>query len=115
MPYKDRKKHLEYHRNYWKTHPDQVRDRKLKKEFGISLEEYLSLSNEQHGVCGICFKPETTIHNKTKKAQNLSVDHDHSTGKVRGLLCSKCNTALGLLDEDPTRVISLLKYIEKHS
>lgn len=112
MPHKDRDKYLQYHRDYWKSNPEKVRDRKLRHDFGISLEDYLALHAKQHGVCAVCFKPETAIHNKTKKVQNLAVDHNHKTDQVRGLLCSRCNTALGLLDEDVQRLLSLIKYVE---
>ena len=111
MPYKDRETNLRYHRDYWKKNPERVRDRKLKKTFGISLEEYLDLLSKQRGVCAICFKPEKTIHGNTKKVQHLSVDHNHITKKVRGLLCSNCNTALGLLDENAERAQSMISYL----
>lgn len=66
------------------------RDRQYKKRYGISLDDYNKLLKEQNGECKIC---KTTISGP--KTNNFAVDHDHSTGEVRGLLCSRCNGALG--------------------
>jgi len=56
--------------------------------YGITLEIYNQMLKAQGGVCAIC-------HKEDSKGNHLSVDHDHSTGKVRGLLCGRCNLALG--------------------
>ena len=64
----------------------------------------------QKGVCAVCGLPETTI--TRGYLQPLAVDHDHSSGKIRGLLCVKCNTALGLLKDSKERIKTLLEYIE---
>jgi hypothetical protein len=65
-----------------------------KSRYGITLEEYNQKLEKQQEVCAICHCPETT---KTKKGaiSALAVDHDHTTGEIRGLLCRTCNTALG--------------------
>lgn len=72
----------------------------------------------QNGLCAICGEKETVINPKSSKVQKLCVDHDHKNGKVRGLLCTACNKALGLLNDDPVKVIKahdyLLKYQEEH-
>lgn len=90
--------------------PDQKRrdrDRWLRRKYGISLVEYEFLLECQGGRCGICGTdrpggptPDSAFH----------VDHDHETKRVRGLLCRSCNTALGLLKEDPAIIASLLAY-----
>jgi hypothetical protein len=64
---------------------------RLKARFGITLEEYNLLLQEQEGVCAIC---------KRTEARRLAVDHCHATGQIRGLLCSGCNRLLGRI-EDP--------------
>jgi len=61
----------------------------LKHKYGLTADAYLDLLDRQHHKCAICGKPQTSIKRR------LAVDHDHKTGKVRGLLCFRCNTALG--------------------
>lgn len=78
----------------------------LKHKYGISLEDYEAMLEKQGGVCAACGDVETR-----KDTQHLAVDHDHSTGVVRGILCQKCNTALGLLNDDPQRISALLNYL----
>ncbi|HJU02351.1 MAG TPA: endonuclease VII domain-containing protein [Actinomycetes bacterium] len=71
-----------------------IRDANLKALYGISLPEYEELLQMQGGVCAICTRPP-------RGKRPLDVDHDHESGKVRGLLCGNCNRAIGLLDENP--------------
>lgn len=65
----------------------------------------------QNGVCYVCAKPETS---RSARYKNLCVDHCHNTGKVRRLLCNKCNRALGLIEEDFDVALRLTKYIQEH-
>jgi hypothetical protein len=81
--------------------------------YGIDLEDYNRMFAEQNGVCAACGFPESRIEAKTKKPKNLAVDHCHTTGRVRGLLCHYCNSALGLLKDDPARVAGLLAYAQR--
>lgn len=95
--------------NQWRIdNPDKVRvhDRrhKLKKFFGMTEEEYNELLIKQNGACAIC--------RKTSEGKALAVDHCHETNKVRGLLCSNCNTALGLLGDDVTLMQKGIEYLE---
>jgi hypothetical protein len=71
-----------------------IRDANLKALYGIRLVEYERILERQAGVCAICGRPP-------RGTRPLDVDHDHRTGRVRGLLCGNCNRAVGLLDEDP--------------
>lgn len=73
-----------YHKNAAKEHA-----RNLKRKFNLTLVDYQALLEKQHGVCGIC---------KQKDMRRLSVDHCHTTGVIRGLLCKKCNQFLWALD-----------------
>ena len=82
--------------------------RTLKRDYGISVEEFNSMLSKQGGLCKLCRKPE---QHKTKK--KLSVDHCHATGKVRGLLCHKCNVVLGLIKEDVTILNKAIEYLAK--
>lgn len=73
------------------------------KEYGITLEQYASMDAEQGSLCAIC--------RQATPGKNLSVDHDHDTGFVRGLLCQPCNFAIGLLEDDMARVLRALAYL----
>lgn len=88
---------------------------RLKYNFGLTPEQYAEIAKEQNGVCAICGRPETTIDPRYGKTRQLAVDHDHATGKIRGLLCRFCNTALGLLDDDSERMEKAAAYVRKHS
>lgn len=81
----------------------------MKRKYGMSESEYQQLVIDQNYVCAICKRGEP------RKNSRLAVDHCHVTGIVRGLLCTKCNTALGLLDEDAEVMKNLVAYLEKHA
>ena len=104
-----------YNRTYKAKHPQRIKDSNrrwmLKKEWGLTLDQYAEMETAQHGVCGICQKPESLINPHTKKPYSLQVDHNHRTGALRGLLCHKCNKAIGLLNED---VMAAFRYLEKY-
>jgi hypothetical protein len=74
--------------------------------YGITPNQYEELLERQGGTCAIC--PRTADSQKRR----LHVDHDHSTGKVRGLLCDQCNRAVGLLGDDPDRLRKAAAYVE---
>ncbi len=84
------------------------------KKYGIGPETYNEMLLKQNNVCAICYLPETKIHNKTGLVCKLSVDHCHNTGKVRGLLCTKCNTGIGQLSDSPELCINAYNYLKNH-
>lgn len=81
--------------------------------YGFSLEEYNQMFEAQGGRCAVCRRVETNLDPRNGRVKHLSVDHDHKTGEVRGLLCCDCNTALGHLRESAHRTRALLAYINK--
>lgn len=83
---------LKYQRKKW-----------LKFIYGLSLEDYDAMLARQHGACAIC---------KKKSDKTLCVDHCHSTGKVRGLLCHKCNSALAFCNDDPSHFLAAIAYLQ---
>jgi hypothetical protein len=94
-------------------HPDVVRAETL-RGYGITPKEYNSLLAEQGGVCAICQKPETELGGKHKRlVRQLAVDHDHETGQVRGLLCRRCNTAIGFLGDDVAGLWRAIDYLTR--
>lgn len=80
----------------------------LMKMFGIGLEEYNAMFAAQGGCCAICQRHQSEF----KRA--LATDHDHASGKVRSLLCSPCNSALGHMQDDPERMERAAVYIRRH-
>jgi hypothetical protein len=88
--------------------PVVARNYAIRKKYGLDEREYKALLDKQGYRCAICGCGGTDI-------LAFRVDHDHCTGKVRGLLCHNCNHALGLLDDDIEIVESLLRYLRKHS
>lgn len=90
---------------------------KLKADFGLTLKDYNRMFEAQGGACAICYKPESKLLRSKANlqyVQRLSVDHDHQTTKVRGLLCSKCNRALGYFNDDPELLIRAAAYVRLH-
>ena len=82
----------------------------MKKNYGITLEEYDAMVEKQDGKCAIC---ETT---KPKgNGARFHIDHSHKTGKVRGLLCSPCNLALGKFKDDIAILQSAIEYLRDHA
>ncbi len=116
----------EYHRKYylknkekkkaqskaWKrANPEKARsyrknerDLRFRRVFGITLEDYERILEEQGGLCVICKGKDNS--------KRLAVDHCHTTGKVRGLLCSRCNQGLGLFDDDEKKLRLAIKYLK---
>lgn len=93
--YKARKNVLA--RKFHKENPDYKWKQVLKHKYGITAADYQRMFEKQNGCCAICGKIETS-HNQWG-LKRLAVDHDHETGRVRGLLCSNCNTRLGHLED----------------
>jgi len=90
----DREKHLRARKN---NH--------LKVTYGITIDEYDRKLEGQNGVCAICGKPESQSYRK------LSVDHNHATNAVRGLLCYGCNRGIGSFRENPTSLHNAVVYL----
>lgn len=86
---------------------------KLKRYYGITVDDYYRMLDEQGGACAICEAktPGMRHFKKNGKFEMFHVDHCHSTGKVRGLLCSSCNRAIGLIRDDPEIARRLSLYL----
>ncbi len=88
--------------NYHKHRPRIIKARAAKRH-GISIELYESLLELHKGCCAIC-------GNVCATRRSLAVDHDHSTGQIRGLLCQKCNHGIGLFHDNPKRLREAAEY-----
>jgi dCMP deaminase len=98
-----------------KRHQPKQRNKYLKETYDISLEQYNEMSQLQNNVCAICKQPETKLNDRKDGYQFMSVDHDHATGKVRGLLCDNCNLGIGRFSENRTLMRSAMNYLIKYS
>ena len=106
----ERKSYLKDHREAF---PDVWKNSYLKKRYDISLAEYTVMAVAQGNICAICKKPETEMRNGNVKA--LSVDHNHTTGENRELLCTACNKMIGLACEDVSILQNAINYLNKHT
>jgi hypothetical protein len=93
-------------REWQKANPDKCRSNQLKSHYGITLEQMEQMFIAQNGRCGIC--DEEFINSK-----DMHVDHDHTTGKVRQLLCRKHNLLLGNCDENINILLKSIEYLQK--
>ncbi len=109
--YKNREDRIAYNKIHRKENPDVYRDREFRKRFGISLEEVKKKIEEQGGVCAICHQPEKASRNGVVRW--LNVDHNHTTLKVRGMLCTNCNVAVGMLYENRELIKAVIEYLDK--
>lgn len=83
------------------------KNNQLQVKYGLTLESYNLMVKAQNGLCAICKNPE-------KENKNLAVDHDHSNGKIRQLLCGRCNKGIGLLGDDPDLLLEAASYLQRH-
>lgn len=81
------------------------------RKYGITKEEYNRLLSDQQGVCAVCRQPESQMFNG--KLRELSIDHSHLTGQVRGLLCQTCNSGIGMMKESTEILRKAIEYLEK--
>jgi len=102
-----KEKDPEYLKKHHLKYGKKQRDYYLRKTYGITSEEYNVLFDKQKGRCAICDRPQSELKH------SLAVDHNHTTGELRGLLCSSCNTAIGSLRESTELFASALIYLNK--
>lgn len=93
-----RREHPNYYKEWAERNKSKIRLSQIKYNYNLTEEEYEALPK----ACEVCGNTE-----------NLCIDHDHITGKVRGVLCSRCNSTLGLLGDSKEVILKLASYIEK--
>lgn len=96
----------------WRArNPEKVRANQKKQDlwvkFGMRIEDYNALLSRQGGCCAICLADKP----RSDKYTRFSVDHDHETGEVRGLLCGHCNSGIGFFSDDPQRLVTAATYL----
>lgn len=90
---------------YQDAHADAIHIAKVRNKFGLTQEQYAKLRKDYEDLCGIC--------RRGKDYQRLGVDHDHKTGRVRGLLCARCNAGLGMFLDNPLLLEQAAQYLRK--
>lgn len=83
----------------------------MRKNYGLTPTEYQVMFVKQHGCCAICGFSAEDQRSHGKRKKRLEVDHCHKTRNVRGLLCGKCNTALGMFRDDPRLLLEAILYL----
>lgn len=109
----------EYMRKWAAQHrdknPEKYAEYEFRRRFGCDYKQYTDMLNAQDGCCAICGNPETAKNPVTQEPRRLAVDHCHTTGKIRGLLCSACNTAIGLMKDDVVVLQKAIEYLSAQS
>ena len=95
-----------YERDRYQANRVETRERHLVRKYGVTLATYDDMLAAQGGLCAICGTTEDTQHNRV-----FHVDHCHTTGRVRGLLCRGCNHVLGHLKDDPSKLERAIAYL----
>lgn len=107
-------KEIKRFKTYRDQNPDKYLSGILKTRYGITLDDYNKMLLKQNSVCGICKQPEHVIDKRRNKLRALSVDHCHTTQKIRGLLCMACNIILGKTKDNVVILQEAIKYLEGH-
>lgn len=101
------------HQKIWRINNPSSRSRttrqnKIVSKYGITLQKFDEMARSQGGVCAACRSPNNI------EGRELTVDHDHITGEIRGLLCHSCNLVLGLVGDSLERLLDLHEYLRNH-
>lgn len=101
-----------FHNSVWSSkyggrNKESTRAWRLRKQYGLSVEDWNQMLVNQGNCCAICCTKE-------KPHYNWHVDHNHKTGKVRGLLCNRCNQAIGLAKENLIILHKMMEYLVDH-
>ena len=106
----DRVAALRYRKKNAIRYKQSGRNYQIKKKYGLSSQDFDMMMNSQNNSCDIC-----GTHIKDYGKDKFDIDHDHTTGKVRALLCGQCNTSLGLAKDDQVILMRMIEYLEEHS
>lgn len=112
--FREKKKQVsdKHYKDNTEKHKASSRKSQLKIKYGITPEQYELMSAQQDGLCAICKRPP---QDSDARKVRLEVDHDHTTGKIRKLLCHGCNVALGLFQDSSGIVYRAMEYLNAHS
>jgi hypothetical protein len=111
---KNRKVLSERHKVWRANNVGHCKDRLLQLRYGITAEEYDAKAVAQDNKCALCGCAETFVDSRSKAIRVLSTDHNHVTGKARDLLCHRCNTGIGIFNDDVNLLLKAIQYLQKH-
>jgi Recombination endonuclease VII len=102
-----RAKNAEYMRGWHARNPEKIKGYNLAR-YGMSFDDYSAMREAQNQACAICLRPF-----EDNQRMRAHVDHNHETGKIRGLVCPKCNYILGRVDKDVNILIAAVAYLQR--
>jgi hypothetical protein len=113
---KNQEKYRKYNKEYQKKNPEKFRryakthgrNNSLKRKYGITAKEYDAMFAQQNGQCASCKSPQKNFKRR------FHVDHNHTTGKIRGLLCVNCNHLIGLFEKNPNCFEDVKIFLKQH-
>lgn len=109
--YKKNKEKVKNNVKRWReNNPGKTKELQIRRKYGLSMQEYSNLIEKQQFQCAAC-----GIGLKDLPGSEIQIDHCHNTGNIRGILCGRCNRALGLLNDDPIKTQKLADYIKKYA
>ena len=106
-----RERRKRYHRTFYEAQWAREENRRAHglRKYGLTVKEFDALAAAQGGRCAVCSqKPK-----EGDRKRNLAVDHEHATGRIRGLLCDACNIGLGMFRDDPRRLRAAIAYLKR--
>lgn len=101
-----------YTKKRYAENPQRHRDAVDRSRYGMEPGDYERMFAEQKGQCAICGRHDSECPRHNPRARGLNVDHDHTTGEVRGLLCLQCNLAVGYIEKAGTTAVAVAAYLE---
>ena len=107
--FKRKDKIKEYNKEYNLKNKEKKKEYALIKNYNLTIDEYNKMFTDQKGCCKICDRHQNEL------SKRLGVDHNHTTGKIRGLLCDSCNTNIGKFNEDTRILNKMIEYIKEHN
>lgn len=110
-----RERRAKHHREHYDANAEKIRNRRRRNlsKYGMTMEQFEVLNLSQNGLCAICGEPPYKDQEDPRK-KRLSVDHNHETGLVRGLLCDSCNIGIGMFRDSPERLQSAIDYLKAY-
>lgn len=96
------------------ANPSMESDRNIKRKYNLTREQYNEKLKNQNFACAICEQNETSVDARTGTIKGLAVDHNHKTGKIRDLLCWRCNGTIGKINENLDLLEKMKAYLIKH-